>query len=91
MRLVVMLDDDRMVDRDIPGTLFEVIHRIAARFHDVAEECVGKGDRAGGIVHETRLHVGSAVQELPAFCGLERPDVQLLDALLTLLEIGLRL
>src|SRR5690349_7271432 len=89
VRLVVVLDDHGMIDGDVAGALVEIAHRITARLHDVAEERVGKGDRARRIVHETRLDIVPAMDELAALVRIERPDVELFDPLLAFGELRL--
>ena len=88
---VIMLDDDRMVDRDITCALVEITDGVSSRLHHVAKKRVSERNCARRIVDEACLNVGPALRELAALCRLERADVELCDALLACGEIGLGL
>jgi hypothetical protein len=53
----VVVDDVRVVDRDVRGAALEVVDRIAAVRHDALDQLVGRRDGAAGVVDELRLHV----------------------------------
>jgi hypothetical protein len=52
----IALDELRMIDRDVVGSLFEVVHRIPALAHHCGDELVRLGDRCGRVIDEIRLH-----------------------------------
>src|SRR5690348_17366104 len=82
-----MLDDHRVVDGNVPGALVEIRHRVPASLHHLAEQRIGKGDRARRIVDEPPLHLRPAIDEVAALGCVERTDVEFLDALLALGEL----
>src|SRR6202030_3369309 len=57
----VVFENERMVHRDIRGSLFEVSYRITARGHHVAQKPVGIRYGATGAVNESRLYFGPRV------------------------------
>jgi hypothetical protein len=65
----VMFNDERMVDRNIRGTLLEVRHGIAPRRHDGLNQFVGLGERAAQIVDKSRLNPLPRRQEVRAIRG----------------------
>jgi len=81
-RCAIVVDDASVVDGKIRGALVEVRDRIAARLHDFLNELVGARDGSARIVDEHRLHAAPALTEEVALVGLQRPDLQMLDALL---------
>src|SRR5690349_531922 len=87
-----MLDDLRMIDRDVARSLLEIAHRVPSSLHHLAKQGVGESDRARRVVDEAGLDFGPALDEVTALGGLQRTDVQLLDALLAFgeLRFGLR-
>ncbi len=57
----VVLRDDGMVDGDVCGSLLEVADRIAASYHDIAEEVIGFSDCSSGRVDEAGLNAAPLV------------------------------
>jgi hypothetical protein len=60
--LPVVLDDVRMVDGDVRGTLFEVLDRVATLLHHRLDLTVRARDRGARIVDELGLHGLPAVE-----------------------------
>jgi len=82
-RRAIVVDDASVVNGEIGGALVEVGDRIAARLHDFLDELVGACDGPSRIVDEHRLHAAPSLTEEVALIGLQRPDLQMLDALLS--------
>lgn len=84
----VVLDDRRMIDRDVGGPLLEVVDRAAALAHDLRHEFVRVNDCARGVVDERGLH-GLPLTGVPLQCGVcQRNDFELVALSLALCELS---
>src|SRR4051812_46176057 len=61
----VVLDNFRMIDRDVGRPLVEVVDRIAAFTHDVGQKPVRVVQRGRGTVDESGLHLSPAMRIRP--------------------------
>jgi hypothetical protein len=78
-----------MFDREIGGTLLEVVHRVTALLHDTLDKAIGLGQRISGLVDEVCLRVPPrSLVTLPC-SGAKGADLELLMPLGTLRELGL--
>ena len=89
VRPAVALDDLRMVDRDERRAVVEVLDRVAAVAHHVLDEAIGIVDRRGRIVDELGLRSLPGVHVARAGQRRERPQLELVVAVLALAQIGL--
>lgn len=87
----IVADQLGVIDRKVGGALLEIADRIAARLHHLGEEFVGPPDRRAWVVDELALHLDPAVGEPRDLVAAERANVQRLDALLALAQLGLGL
>src|SRR3954447_1104630 len=77
----VVLDDVGVVDGDVGGPLFEVVHRVAAIRHHLLDQHVRLAESAVRIVHEARLDALPLAEIALACAGREGPDVELIAPL----------
>ena len=91
MGLVIMFDDDRVIDGNVPDPLVEVADRITSRLHHIPDQRVSECNRSRRIVDEPRLNVVPATSELAALRRAQRPDIEFLHPALALGKIGLSL
>lgn len=87
----IVADQLGVIDRKVGGALLEIADRIAARLHHFAEQLVGRADCRAGIVDELALHRDPTVGKAVDLVAAQRTDVQGLDALFALTQLGLRL
>ena len=87
----VTADQAGVIDGEVGGALFEIGDWIAARLHHLGEEFIGLVDRRGRIVHELALHLHPALGEPLDLVAAERANIERLDPLLALAQLGLGL
>ena len=85
----IVLDDQRVVDRDVGSLLLEVVDRIPAVAHDRLDQAVGPRDRGTRLVDELALQNLPALEVPLARCACERPDLELAPTLLARGQLGL--
>jgi hypothetical protein len=85
----VVLDDVRMIHRNVVRALLEIGDRIPAGFHSFGDQTVGFHDRSLRIVDKTRLIRAPLLHEPFAVARIQRVNFQLLDALFAPLQFGL--
>jgi hypothetical protein len=81
----VVVDDLRMIDRDIGRPLFELVHRVTAFAHHLGHQPVGLAQRARRLVDEPLLQFAPGVQVALARLRGEWHDLQTLSHRLPLL------
>jgi hypothetical protein len=86
----IVLDDLRVVDRDVGSLLLEVVDRIPAVAHDRLDQAFGPGDRSARLVDELALQTLPALDVPLARCACEGPDLELAPTLLARGQLGLR-
>ena len=86
----IVLDDDRMIHRNISDALIEVGHRITPGAHYFVYQVIGFGDGPFRVIDEQRLHMAPHLSVPRHLGGRKRPDVQLLDSLFTRGQYGFR-
>src|SRR6185503_12229089 len=92
VRGAVVLDDLRVVDRDVGRALVELVRDgVAAVAHDLHHERVGLADGRAGLVDEAPLRAAPAVGVAVARGGLELADLELVATLPALAKLGLGL
>src|SRR6266536_1309224 len=79
-----------MVDRDVGSPLLEILDRVAALTHHLADEPVGGPRRLRGRVDEPRLHQAPLPKVAVAGPRVEPHDLELLAAQPPVLELSLR-
>ena len=72
----VVVDDLRVVDRDVRGPLVEIVDGVTPLAHHLSHQTVGDADRCRGVVHEPGLHLLPAGGELRVRRRRERNDVE---------------
>jgi hypothetical protein len=82
----VIFENERMVYRDIRGSLFEVSYRITARGHHIAQQPVGIRYGASGAVNESRLYFGPRVDKPRTIALRQLLNVQGLHSVSSLVE-----
>jgi hypothetical protein len=92
LRCPVILNDGRVVDRDIGRTAFEIGHGVAALKHQLANQFVCLDDNPRGAIDEAALQGVPGVAEPSGVSGRQWCDTEVLHALLASLEFrfGLR-
>lgn len=91
MGCAVVLDNDRMVHRDVRSPLLEVVlHRVAAVVHHLLDEHVGLVDCGRWIVHEQTLGCLPLLHVPFAARGLQAADLKLPAALSPFEQLALR-
>src|SRR5919204_263783 len=75
--LAIVLDDARMVDRDVGRALLEVVHRVAAVAHHRLNQHVGVVHRDIRVVDELRLYAAPLGDVSLARGRSQRPDLEL--------------
>ena len=76
----VIFENERMIHRDIRGSLFEVSHRIAPRGHHVAQQLVGIRHGSAGAVNESCLYFRPRVDKPRTIALSQLSDVQALHS-----------
>ena len=67
----VVLDDRRVLDREVGCTLLEILGRVAAGTHDLVDQLIGVGHGNSGIIYEVCLNTGPARGETRAVGGAQ--------------------
>jgi hypothetical protein len=76
VRGTVVVNYDRMVDRNIVGAMHKVSHWIAAGFHKFVKELVGTRDSALWVIHKLRLNGVPAPSEVGTRRSGQRTDYE---------------
>ena len=82
----VILENQWMIHGNIRRPLLKITYRIAASGHHVAQQLVGVGYGASRAVNEPRLDSAPSLHKTGMIPRRERPDVQSLDSVRTLVE-----
>ena len=85
----VILNDHRMVDRQVICTSIEVLDRVATRRHHLGHELIGFADGGIRTVHEAGLHTPPFPGERIGLILCELAEVEPADALGPLAQNGL--
>jgi len=81
MRGTIVLDDDRVVHRNVGSALVKVHDGITAGFHELIYELIRSRNRALRIVHKLRLDRTPTVAEIGSHGRRERTKFKLFPAL----------
>src|SRR5580693_4752489 len=76
MCAAVVLDDLRVVDRDVSRPLIEIVDGIAPLTHHLGHQTIGYSDSGCGVIDEPGLHLVPAVIEIRESRRRQRNDVE---------------
>ena len=82
----VMVQNQRVVHRDVRRALLKIAHGITPRGHHIAQQLVGFGYSSARSIHESCLNSVPRLNEPRAIRRSEGPDVQTFHALGPLVE-----
>jgi hypothetical protein len=77
----VILNDHRMVNRQVVRTPIEVFERVAARSHHLVDELIGFAHGTIRVIHEARLNATPFAGERIGLILTELAEVETVDAL----------
>ena len=87
----VVFQDQWMANRDICRSLFKVTNRIAPGGQHITQQLVRIRYSTGGAVNKARLDLSPRLHEARTIALGERTDMEPLDSLCTLFQLGFRL
>jgi hypothetical protein len=87
-RDAVILNDHRMINRQVVGTLFEIFEGIATRDHHLRDEMISFAHGSGGVVDKARLDTTPFAGEGICLISSELVQVEAADTLRALPEHG---
>jgi hypothetical protein len=82
----VILENERMIHRDIRSSLFEVSYRITPRGHYIAQQLVGIRHGSAGAVNESCLYFRPRVDKPRTIALSQLSDVQGLHPISSLVQ-----
>jgi hypothetical protein len=82
----VILNDHRMVNRQVVHTPIEVFERVATRSHHLGDELIGFAHGAFRVVHKARLNATPFTGKRIGLISSQLAQVETADALGTLLQ-----
>jgi hypothetical protein len=82
----VILDDHRMINREIVRPLIEIFQGIAASRHHLRDELIGFAHRAGRVINEARLNATPFAGKCIGLFLRELAQIETADALSALLQ-----
>src|ERR1700733_148794 len=81
-----MLDDVRVVDRDVGRATFKIAHGVATLEHQLTNQLIRLGDDPLGVIDEAALQGFPSLTEPCGVSGRQRRNGELLNALFASLE-----
>src|SRR5579859_436944 len=86
MRCTVVVDNQRVINREVLRPLLKFANRISARLHHLCHQAVGHGHRSSRIIHKSRLHLTPADLKIRTVGRAERTQFELLSPFLAELQ-----
>jgi len=85
----VVINNHRMINRQVVRTPIEIFERVATRSHHLCDELIGFGHGAGRVINKTRLDATPFADECIGLILSELVKIETADALSALSQNGI--